>query len=142
MKKLIIGASIVALFGAAALISSQALADSGVSGTQIVEPTPTTTPTVVPTPTPTPSLSVSKMSDHPQMSLTRDEWEAGGFTNPYTTDEQSGYEPNAHLNPGPGEGASLEEVNNWFRARIENCKVLTEDKKYIDCVWRPWVYGF
>jgi hypothetical protein len=110
-------------------------------------PTPTPTPTTVlvvetPTPTPTPTLAVSKMSDHPQMSLTREEWEAGGFTNPYTTDEESGYEPNAHINPGPGEGASLEEVNAWYRARVENCKTLTEHKKYIDCMWRPWVYGF
>ncbi len=110
-------------------------------------PTPTPTPTAIsvvetPTPTPTPTLAVSKMSDHPQMSLTKEEWEAGGFTNPYTTDEQSGYEPNAHINPGPGEGASLEEVNAWYMARVENCKTLTDDKKYIDCMWRPWVYGF
>ena len=76
------------------------------------------------------------------MSLTKEEWEAGGYTNPYTTDEESGYEPNAGINPGPGVGASLEEVNAWYMARVENCKTLTKDAEYIDCMWRPWVYGF
>jgi hypothetical protein len=126
-----------------AIAASAAIANAQENAT----PTPTPTPTAVsvietPTPTPTPTLAVSKMSGHPQMSLTREEWEAGGFTNPYTTDEDSGYEPNAHINPGPGEGASLEEVNAWWMARVENCNTLTDHKKYIDCMWRPWVYGF
>lgn len=103
---------------------------------------PTSTPTPVATPTPTPTLTVSEVSKHPQMSLTKSDWEAGNYSNPYTTDEESGYEPNADVNPGPGLGASKEEVNLWWMARVENCKTLTKDAEYIDCMWRPWVYGF
>lgn len=141
MKKMILITGLV-LVGALSATAVIATAEETATPTTVTTPTPTPTPSEVATPTPTPSLSVSKMSEHPQMSLTKEQWEAGGFTNPYTTDEESGYEPNAHINPGPGLGASKEEVNAWWMARVENCKTLTEHKKYIDCMWRPWVYGF
>lgn len=97
-----------------------------------VETTPTPTATPVSTPTPTQKA---------QLSLTKEEWENGNYSNPYSDDE-SGHEPNAADLAGPGEGASIEEVNAWWMARVENCKTLTTDKEYIDCMWRPWVYGF
>ena len=127
------------------IAASAAMASAVENASSTDAPTPTEvlvveTPTAAPSPTP--RLSVSETSKHPQMSLTKEEWEAGGYTNPYTTDEESGYEPNAGINPGPGEGASLEEVNAWYMARVENCKTLTKDAEYIDCMWRPWVYGF
>lgn len=99
-----------------------------------VETTPTPTATPVSTPTPTPTQKA-------QLSLTKEEWENGNYSNPYSDDE-SGHEPNAADLAGPGEGASIEEVNAWWMARVENCKTLTTDKEYIDCMWRPWVYGF
>ena len=137
MKKMILITGLV-LVGAVSATAVIANAEETVAPTVVNTPTPT--PSEVATPTPT--ISVSEISSHPQMSLTKDDWEDGGYSNPYTTDEQSGYEPNADVNPGPGLGASKEEVNEWWMARVENCKTLTDDKKYIDCMWRPWVYGF
>jgi hypothetical protein len=137
-----------AITGLALLVviaASAAMASAQENATPAPTPTPATVLVVEtpgPSPSATPTLSVSETSKHPQMSLTKEEWEAGGYTNPYTTDEESGYEPNAGINPGPGEGASLEEVNAWYMARVENCKTLTKDAEYIDCMWRPWVYGF
>lgn len=106
-------------------------------------PTPTPTPSVVettPTPTATP-VATPTPTQKAQLSLTKEEWEDGNYSNPYSDDE-SGHEPNAADLAGPGEGASIEEVNEWWMARVENCKTLTKDAEYIDCMWRPWIYGF
>lgn len=129
------------LLSATILLAVVATTTAIANAEEIITPTPTqsvveTTPTPIATPvsTPTPTQKA-------QLSLTKEEWENGNYSNPYSDDE-SGHEPNAADLAGPGEGASIEEVNAWWMARVENCKTLTTDKEYIDCMWRPWVYGF
>ena len=136
MKKMKLIAGLV-LVGAIATTTVIANAEETTAPIEV----PTSTPTPVATPTPTPTLTVSEVSKHPQMSLTKSDWENGNYSNPYS-DAESGHEPNAADLAGPGEGASKEEVNEWWMARVENCKTLTKDAEYIDCMWRPWVYGF
>ena len=129
------------LLSATILLAVVATTTAIANAEEITTPTPTQSAVeITPTPTATP-VSTPTPTQKAQLSLTKEEWENGNYSNPYSDDE-SGHEPNAADLAGPGEGASIEEVNAWWMARVENCKTLTTDKEYIDCMWRPWVYGF
>ena len=103
--------------------------------------TPVTEVTATPTPTPTPTPSIVISNSRAQLDLTREQWENGYYSNPYS-DAEMVHEPTAIDLTHPSYDASPEVWSNWYMARVENCKTLTKDREYIDCMYRPWVYGF
>lgn len=106
-------------------------------------PTPTTTvvetePTPTTTPTPT---EIVYDNSYSQLEQDKSVWQNTAYSNPYTEAELE-HEPNAADLAAPSVDASSEEWNAWWMGRVANCEILTKDAEYIDCMWRPWVYGF
>ena len=103
------------------------------------EPTASATPEIFPTPTNFVCAVIS--NSRAQLTRTREQWENECYSNPFT-DEEMAHEPNAADLTHPGYDASPEAWSDWYGARVESCKVLTKDAEYIECMYRPWIYGF
>ena len=109
----------------------------------VVSAEPTATPTPTPEKFPTPNNFVCAVisNSRAQLTRTREQWENECYSNPYS-DAEMVHEPTAIDLTHPSYDASPEVWSDWYGARVENCKVLTKDREYIDCMYRPWIYGF
>lgn len=116
-------------------------AEESAPPTTISTPTATPTPTPETFPTPTNFVCAVISNSRAQLDRTREQWENECYSNPYS-DAEMVHEPTAIDLTHPSYDASPEVWSDWYGARVENCKVLTKDREYIDCMYRPWVYGF
>jgi hypothetical protein len=133
------------------LVLLGAIASSAVIANAQETPAPTPTPVVSaePTATPTPETFPAQVNEvctvisnsRAQLTRTREQWENECYSNPFT-DEEMAHELTAIDLTHPGYDASPEAWSDWYGARVESCKVLTKDREYIECMYRPWIYGF
>jgi hypothetical protein len=141
LNKLIISGGILASLAIVSVpaVNGQALAEDAPIVVATATPTPAPTPEIFPTPTNFVCAVIS--NSRAQLTRTREQWENECYSNPFT-DEEMAHEPNAADLTHPGYDASPEAWSDWYGARVESCKVLTKDAEYIECMYRPWIYGF
>jgi hypothetical protein len=132
-------ALVVALAATAAVANAQETSAPTPQPAVSAEPTASATPEIFPTPTNFVCAVIS--NSRAQLTRTREQWENECYSNPFT-DEEMAHEPNAADLTHPGYDASPEAWSDWYGARVESCKVLTKDAEYIECMYRPWIYGF
>ena len=132
-------ALVVALAATAAVANAQETSAPTPQPAVSAEPTASATPEIFPTPTNFVCAVIS--NSRAQLTRTREQWENECYSNPFT-DEEMAHEPNAADLTHPGYDASPEAWSDWYVARVESCKVLTKDAEYIECMYRPWIYGF
>jgi hypothetical protein len=132
-------ALVVVLAATAAVANAQETSAPTPQPAVSAEPSASATPEIFPTPTNFVCAVIS--NSRAQLTRTREQWENECYSNPFT-DEEMAHEPNAADLTHPGYDASPEAWSDWYGARVESCKVLTKDAEYIECMYRPWVYGF
>ena len=132
-------ALVVALAATAAVANAQETSAPTPQPAVSAAPTASATPEIFPTPTNFVCAVIS--NSRAQLTRTREQWENECYSNPFT-DEEMAHEPNAADLTHPGYDASPEAWSDWYGARVESCKVLTKDAEYIECMYRPWIYGF
>ena len=132
-------ALVVVLAATAAVANAQETSAPTPQPAVSAEPTASATPEIFPTPTNFVCAVIS--NSRAQLTRTREQWENECYSNPFT-DEEMAHEPNAADLTHPGYDASPEAWSDWYGARVESCKVLTKDAEYIECMYRPWIYGF
>ena len=142
IKQVLAGAALlVAIAASAAIANAQEISTPAPAPAPAVSAEPTASATPEPFPTQANGVCAVISNSRAQLTRTREQWENECYSNPFT-DEEMAHEPNAADLTHPSFDASPEVWSDWYGARVESCKVLTKDAEYIECMYRPWIYGF
>ena len=140
IKQAFAGLALVVVLAATAAVANAQETSAPTPHTAVsAEPTASATPEIFPTPTNFVCAVIS--NSRAQLTRTREQWENECYSNPFS-DAEMAHEPNAADLTHPSYDASPEVWGEWYMARVESCKVLTKDAEYIECMYRPWIYGF
>lgn len=132
-------ALLVVIAGSAAIANAQETSPPTPAPVVSAEPSASATPEPFPTQANGGCAVIS--NSRAQLTRTREQWENECYSNPFT-DEEMVHEPNAADLTHPSYDSSPEVWSDWYGTRVESCKVLTKDAEYIECMYRPWIYGF